>query len=160
MYCLYSVTTTGCTLYFFLLLNLNYVLLSLSLTLSLYLSLFLSLSFSLTYKDFYSYIIYFLSSFLSLFLLSLPLFLMLSRPLSLFRAIDSLTSFVLFFQSSESDLPVCSPYSVCGKLDTYGTPWLERQCRCPGSPCSTSTHARDGHTVHDRTKQYKVRAKR
>ena len=53
---------------------------------------------------------------------------------------------------------MCSPYSVCGKLDTYGTPWLERQCRCPGSPCSTSTHARDGHTVHDRTKQYKVRA--
>jgi len=64
----------------------------------------------------------------------------------------------IFFQAGEkdSDLPVCSPFSVCGKVDTYGTPWMEKQCRCPGTPCSTSTHARDGHTVHDRTKQYKV----
>lgn len=64
----------------------------------------------------------------------------------------------IFYQTGEkdSDLPVCSPFSVCGKVDTYGSPWMEKQCRCPGSPCSTSTHARDGHTVHDRTKQYKV----
>jgi len=64
----------------------------------------------------------------------------------------------IFYQTGEkdSDLPVCSPFSVCGKVDTYGTPWMEKQCRCPGSPCSTLTHARDGHTIHDRTKQYKV----
>jgi hypothetical protein len=61
-----------------------------------------------------------------------------------------------FLQSSESELPVCSPYSVCGKLDTYGTPWLERQCRCPHSSCPSSLQPRDGHTIHDRTKQYKV----
>ena len=64
---------------------------------------------------------------------------------------------ISLFQEKDSDLPVCSPFSVCGKVDTYGTPWMEKQCRCPGSPCSTSTHARDGHTIHDRTKQYKVR---
>jgi len=51
---------------------------------------------------------------------------------------------------------VCSPFSVCGKLDTYGTPWMERQCRCPSSQCSTSPFIRDGHSVHDRTKQYKI----
>lgn len=64
----------------------------------------------------------------------------------------------IFFQtgSSESDLPVCSPYSVCGKLDTYGAPWMEQQCRCPSSHCSKSTHPRDGHSVIDRTKQYKI----
>jgi len=64
----------------------------------------------------------------------------------------------IFYQTGDkdSDLPVCSPFSVCGKVDTYGTPWMEKQCRCPGAPCSTSAHARDGHTVHDRTKQYKI----
>ena len=64
------------------------------------------------------------------------------------------------FQDKDSDLPVCSPFSVCGKVDTYdtyGSPWMEKQCRCPGeTTCSTSTHIHDGHTVHDRTKQYKV----
>lgn len=60
-------------------------------------------------------------------------------------------------QESDSDLPVCSPYSVCSKLDTYGQPFLEKQCRCAGPPCSSSPHTRDGHTIHDRTKQYKVR---
>jgi len=63
-----------------------------------------------------------------------------------------------YYQTGEkdTDLPVCSPFSVCGKLDTYGTPWLEKQCRCPGKPCSESAHSRDGHTISDRTKQYKV----
>ena len=72
------------------------------------------------------------------------------------------------FQSSEADLPVCSPNSVCNKIDTYGTPWVEKQCRCPspkagsaaaaavGQQCSTSTHPKDGHTVVDRTRLYKV----
>jgi hypothetical protein len=60
-------------------------------------------------------------------------------------------------QDKDADLPVCSPYSVCSKLDTYGAPFLEKQCRCPGAPCPSSTHPRDGHTVHDRTKQFKVR---
>jgi len=65
----------------------------------------------------------------------------------------------IFYQTGdkEEDLPVCSPFSVCGRVDTYGSPWMEKQCRCPGeTQCSTSTHLHDGHTVHDRTKQYKV----
>ena len=73
-----------------------------------------------------------------------------------------LTSYLSFLlQSSDADLPVCSPNSVCSKIDTYGTPWVEKQCRCPsgasaGQQCSTSTHPRDGHTVVDRTRLYKV----
>ena len=63
-------------------------------------------------------------------------------------------------QESETDLPVCSPFSVCSKLDTYGEPFLEKQCRCPGAPCSDSMHTKDGHTIHDRTKQFKVRTKK
>ena len=63
-------------------------------------------------------------------------------------------------QESETDLPVCSPFSVCSKLDTYGAPFLEKQCRCPGAPCSDSMHTKDGHTIHDRTKQFKVRTKK
>lgn len=69
------------------------------------------------------------------------------------------SSLKIFYQSGdkEEDLPVCSPYSVCGKIDTYGQPWMEKMCRCgEGSQCSTSTHTHDGHTVHDRNKQYKV----
>jgi len=64
----------------------------------------------------------------------------------------------IFYQTgeSETDLPVCSPFSVCSKLDTYGEPFLEKQCRCPGAPCSDSMHTKDGHTIHDRTKQFKI----
>ena len=69
-------------------------------------------------------------------------------------------SHMFTFQESEADLPVCSPYSVCAKVDTYGAPWVERQCRCGGqASCSSSTHIHDGHTVHDRNKQYKVNSK-
>ena len=70
-----------------------------------------------------------------------------------------LTSYLSFLlQSSDADLPVCSPNSVCNKIDTYGTPWVEKQCRCPsGHQCSTSTHPKDGRTVVDRTRLYKVR---
>merc|ERR1712223_1774185 len=41
----------------------------------------------------------------------------------------------VFYQSgnSEASLPVCSPNSVCNKVDTYGSPWVEKQCRCPSS---------------------------
>ena len=52
---------------------------------------------------------------------------------------------------------------VCNKVDTYGSPWVERQCRCPsgtnGKPgaCSTSIHSKDGFTVVDRNRQYKVK---
>ena len=46
---------------------------------------------------------------------------------------------------------------MCGKLDTYGSPWMEKQCRCSTGSCSASTHIHDGHTIQDRTKQYKVR---
>ena len=69
----------------------------------------------------------------------------------------------LSLQNSEESLPVCSPNSVCNKVDTYGSPWVERQCKCPttstGKPgtCSTSIHAKDGYTVVDRNRQYKVR---
>merc|ERR1712004_355340 len=68
----------------------------------------------------------------------------------------------IFYQTgeSETDLPVCSPFSVCSKLDTYGAPFLEKQCRCPGAPCSDSMHTKDGHTIHDRTKQFKIRTKK
>ena len=73
------------------------------------------------------------------------------------------------FQTSDEELPVCSPNSVCNKIDTYATPYVDKLCRCPASSsssgrrsttCSTSTHARDGHTISDRTKQFKVRAKK
>jgi len=66
----------------------------------------------------------------------------------------------IYYQSgnSEASLPVCSPNSVCNKLDTYSSPWVEKQCRCPQgmNSCSTSTHIRDGHTITDRNRQYKV----
>jgi len=66
----------------------------------------------------------------------------------------------VYYQSgnSEASLPVCSPNSVCNKLDTYSSPWVEKQCRCPQgmNSCSTSTHIRDGHTITDRNRQYKV----
>ncbi len=80
------------------------------------------------------------------------------------------------FQSSELDLPVCSQFGVCNVVDTYGEEsWVERQCRCPSSAasgrgrrrsqphhhgpggCSAGDSHRDGHTVVDKTKQYKVR---
>merc|ERR1711936_587172 len=71
----------------------------------------------------------------------------------------------VFYQSgnSEASLPVCSPNSVCNKVDTYGSPWVERQCRCPktsssgkSTTCSTSIHSKDGYTVVDRNRQYKM----
>ncbi|XP_031626323.1 protein giant-lens [Contarinia nasturtii] len=39
----------------------------------------------------------------------------------------------IFYQvgSSEDDLPICGTNEVCSKIDLYGTPWIERQCRCP-----------------------------
>merc|ERR1712018_947100 len=64
--------------------------------------------------------------------------------------------------NSEESLPVCSPNMVCNKVDTYGSPWVERQCRCPatssGKPvtCSTSIHSKDGFTAVDRNRQYKM----
>lgn len=33
-------------------------------------------------------------------------------------------------------MPICAPNAICSKIDLYGTPWLERQCRCP----TTSPH--------------------
>ncbi|XP_059081667.1 protein giant-lens-like isoform X2 [Tigriopus californicus] len=66
----------------------------------------------------------------------------------------------VFFASGESedDLPVCSPNSVCNKIDIYGSPWVEKQCRCPSgmSSCSMSTHSRDGRTIVDRTRLLKT----
>lgn len=73
----------------------------------------------------------------------------------------------VFYQtgSSEASLPICSPNSVCNKIDTYGSPWVERQCKCPtpegattneNYQCSSSLHSRDGHTIVDRNRQYKM----
>lgn len=28
-------------------------------------------------------------------------------------------------------MPICGTNEVCSKIDLYGTPWIERQCRCP-----------------------------
>ncbi|XP_014234203.1 protein giant-lens [Trichogramma pretiosum] len=67
---------------------------------------------------------------------------------------------VILYQigSSEEDLPECSEKNeVCSKVDLYGDPWIEKQCRCQqGSQCSSSLHADDGHTVVDKTRQYKL----
>lgn len=62
------------------------------------------------------------------------------------------------FQKSEADLPECRDKSeVCSKVDLYGDPWVERQCRCAsGRSCSRSLHADDGHTIVDKTRQYKL----
>ncbi|XP_044020003.1 protein giant-lens [Aphidius gifuensis] len=59
---------------------------------------------------------------------------------------------------SEEELPECSDKSeVCSKVDLYGTPWLERQCRCPGGKsCPSSLGSNDGYTIIDKTRQYKL----
>nr|XP_053655596.1 protein giant-lens-like [Cherax quadricarinatus] len=60
-------------------------------------------------------------------------------------------------QVSESDIPVCSSWSVCNKVDTYGSPRIERQCRCTKPRvCSTSLSPSDGFTLTDKNRQYKV----
>lgn len=58
----------------------------------------------------------------------------------------------------EEDLPECSSKNeICSKVDLYGTPWVERQCRCPGGrSCPSTSNADDGHTLADRTRQYKL----
>ena len=55
-------------------------------------------------------------------------------------------------------MPECSDRSeVCSKVDLYGSPWVERQCRCPdGRTCPSSLHGDDGHTIVDKTRQYKL----
>ncbi|XP_048262638.1 uncharacterized protein LOC126915127 isoform X2 [Bombus affinis] len=59
---------------------------------------------------------------------------------------------------SEDELPECLDRSeVCSKVDLYGSPWVERQCRCPdGRTCPSSLHGDDGHTIVDKTRQYKL----
>ena len=60
-------------------------------------------------------------------------------------------------QGREEDLPECASHSVCNKVDTYDNPWIERQCRCPGNQrCSMSLESTDGHTITDKTRQFKV----
>ncbi|XP_054710976.1 protein giant-lens-like [Uloborus diversus] len=59
--------------------------------------------------------------------------------------------------SGEREMPQCDKWSVCNRVDTYSNPWVERLCTCRnGQQCSTSLQADDGHTVVDRTRQYKV----
>ncbi|GFG29721.1 hypothetical protein Cfor_03307, partial [Coptotermes formosanus] len=63
----------------------------------------------------------------------------------------------LFAQNSEDDLPECSPWAVCSKVDLYETPWVERQCRCSGrQSCPSQLPATDGHTITDKTRQFKL----
>lgn len=57
----------------------------------------------------------------------------------------------------EDELPECSPWAVCSKVDLYETPWVERQCRCPGrQSCPSQLSATDGHTITDKTRQFKL----
>ncbi|GFQ81049.1 protein giant-lens [Trichonephila clavata] len=59
--------------------------------------------------------------------------------------------------TGESEMPQCERWSVCSRVDTYSRPWVERLCTCRnGQSCSTSLRSNDGHTVTDRTRQYKV----
>ncbi|KAG7196952.1 hypothetical protein KM043_000219 [Ampulex compressa] len=66
----------------------------------------------------------------------------------------------IFYQigDSEEELPECSDRGeVCSKVDLYGVPWVERQCRCPnGRRCPSTLRADDGHTIADKTRQYKL----
>jgi len=64
----------------------------------------------------------------------------------------------LFPQDSEDELPECADRSeVCSKVDLYGVPWVERQCRCPnGRACPSGLHGDDGHTIVDKTRHYKL----
>lgn len=58
---------------------------------------------------------------------------------------------------SEKELPECEPWAVCSKVDLYDTPWLERQCRCPGQrKCPGLITPNDGHTIVDKTRQFKL----
>ncbi|CAG0891583.1 unnamed protein product [Darwinula stevensoni] len=60
-------------------------------------------------------------------------------------------------REGEEDLSECGPYEVCNKVDTYSTPWVERQCRCPGSnQCSLAIGPYDGHTITDRNQLLKI----
>ncbi|XP_075227347.1 protein argos [Lycorma delicatula] len=58
---------------------------------------------------------------------------------------------------SEKDLPICPARAVCSKVDVYESPWVEKQCRCPGHhPCSNNLLSNDGHTITDKTRHYKL----
>lgn len=68
-------------------------------------------------------------------------------------------AFRIFYQTgnSESEIPECAPMTVCNRIDTYSTPWIERQCRCPGKHvCSMSLDQHDGHTIVDKSRQFKL----
>ncbi|PNF41101.1 hypothetical protein B7P43_G06234 [Cryptotermes secundus] len=59
--------------------------------------------------------------------------------------------------NSEEDIPECGPWTVCSKVDLYETPWVERECRCPGrQSCPSQLAATDGHTITDKTRQFKL----
>ncbi|XP_077298937.1 protein argos [Arctopsyche grandis] len=75
----------------------------------------------------------------------------LHRPISPYRTLYQTGN-------SEEDLPICSPHAVCNKIDLYdeNQPWIERQCRCPGHHVCKGLATEDGHTLVDRTRQYKL----
>ncbi|UYV72282.1 hypothetical protein LAZ67_9002443 [Cordylochernes scorpioides] len=52
--------------------------------------------------------------------------------------------------ADDASLSECHPWAVCARVDTYGTPWAEKLCRCPGqSLCSLGADAADNHTLND-----------
>ncbi|XP_065337358.1 protein giant-lens isoform X1 [Cloeon dipterum] len=64
---------------------------------------------------------------------------------------------VLFTHGNrDEDLPKCGRYAVCNKVDKYNSPWIEKQCQCPSSSCSSSLDASDGHTITDRNRLFKT----
>lgn len=53
-------------------------------------------------------------------------------------------------------MPVCGANQVCNKVDTYSSPWIEKQCRCAtATSCSESLQV-DENTIREKTRQYKV----
>lgn len=92
----------------------------------------------------------------------------LTSLLSLFSLISIISTNSLFYRfikekhyiitkQYDSILKKCDSWQVCNKVDTYSTPWIEKQCRCPNSkPCSSSLNPNDGRTIIDKTKQYKI----
>ncbi|XP_029177056.1 protein giant-lens [Nylanderia fulva] len=84
---------------------------------------------------------------------------MINRNRKITNRLTHVTPRVLYqVGDSEKELPECADLSeVCSKVDLYGTPWVERQCRCPnGRACPSSLHADDGYTIVDKTRLYKL----
>ncbi|PRD24882.1 UNVERIFIED_CONTAM: aos [Trichonephila clavipes] len=81
----------------------------------------------------------------------------LEQSINCFNIILNIRNGIFHVITGESEMPQCERWSVCSRVDTYSRPWVERLCTCQnGQSCSTSLRFDDGHTVTDRTRQYKV----